>query len=264
MNRRLAAIILLLMATLPMVVYADTSLSDLAGNNSAYTEDYDDEYYDEEANKASGSSSAKDRTNEMLKGLSETSDVSLEDPTVQKVASPLKKGVTIVVQILCYVITIGLILRTTLDLTYITLPFTRGLLGGASMMAQSGQMGGMGGMDSMGGMDPYGGGMGGQMGGYGGQMGGYGGYGAPRRRSSGNRRGGTAGGFSWVSESAVRAVASGGTPLVVYAKDMSIYLVCTPILLVLTITGTLADFGFVLGSGVSTIIENLGAFFVGA
>ena len=69
-----------------------------------------------------------------------------------KANSKIKKVAGVVVQMLCYLITILLVLRVLIDLAYITLPFSRNLLApGRTGVAQSAMPGGMGGMGGMGG-----------------------------------------------------------------------------------------------------------------
>ena len=245
--RRLLVLLFVILATLPIAVYAEPSLADLgsAAQDTGVS------------SRTSGSgSTALEQTNEMLQGLSSVTDMSEQNETVGKIVSPVQKIIVIIVQTLCYILTLGLTLRFTCDLTYILLPFSRGILAPGGMPPTQGAAGGM---DPMGGMGDMGGyGMGGDYG-----MGGYGmggGY-APRRRSTGRgRRNGGAGGFSLVSETAVMAVQSGESPLKIYAKDMLIVVVATPILLVLLLTGTLADLGFTIGAALSSFIGQAGLF----
>jgi cytochrome c oxidase assembly factor CtaG len=70
--------------------------------------------------------------------------------------------------------------------------------------------------------------------------------------------------IQWVSNAALNAVATESTvgpdgkangPFKTYIKDMVVVLVLTPVLLVLALTGVLADLGFVIGMGLETIIR---------
>lgn len=249
MRRMTVLLLFLMLAIFPVATYAESSLTDLA--NSAASQSSD-------TTRSGSGSDAVAQTNEMLQGLSAVTDVSEQDETVKKMVTPLQSAVTIIVQALAYIITLGLSVRILCDLTYITLPFLRGLLGPG--VQQGGPAG-----------NAYGGGYGYDNGGYG--SGGYGnggygnggygngGYGRRNyggRQNVGNQPGGVGGGFQLVSEAAVGAVQAGVSPLKTYAKDMLGILILTPILLVLVITGTLADLGFTIGSLVSSLIGQAG------
>lgn len=195
-----------------------------------------------------------------------------------KVNQGVKKVATFIIQILAYGVTCLMVVRVVLDLTYITLPFTRSILangyGGQVMgqqgMGQPGMGGGMGGM-GMGGM-----GMGGGYGMRGGM--GMGGMGMNRMGMGGmGMQGGSQPGASpamgrvqWVSTAALNAVTnetqSGPdgrpqSPLKMYSKDMIPMLTVTPILLVLAISGVLSDLGFMLGELLTRAISGLGNMF---
>lgn len=201
-----------------------------------------------------------------------------------KVNQGIKKVASFIIQILAYGVTCLMVVRVVLDITYITLPFTRSILangyGGQAMgqqgMGQPGMGGGMGmGMGGMGmgrGMGMGGMGMGGMgmnrmgMGGMG-AMGGMGGMGM-----QGSQPGATPamGRVQWVSTAALNAVASETmpgpdgrpqSPLKAYAKDMTVMLTVTPILLVLAISGVLADLGFMIGELLTRAISGVGNMF---
>lgn len=198
-----------------------------------------------------------------------------------KVNQGIKKVATFIIQILSYGVTCLMVVRVVLDLTYITLPFTRSILangyGGQVMgqqgMGQPGMGGGMGGM-GMGGMGM---GMGGGYGMRGGM--GMGGMGMNRMGMGGmgGMQGGSQPGASpamgrvqWVSTAALNAVTnetqSGPdgrpqSPLKMYSKDMIPMLTVTPILLVLAISGVLSDLGFMLGELLTRAISGMGNMF---
>lgn len=220
---------------------------------------------------------------EYIDSLKGATDLSQTSEVAASVNSALNKVVTIIVQILAYGITILLTVKVLLDLLFITIPFTRTFLGnGYAGNAQAGMdnpaMGGMAGMNSPIGGGMYGGGMmGGGLGGYGGMSGGYGGmsggmYGRGRYGMGGGMMNGMAGGMNgmgamqpgqqpamtgriqWVSNAALNAVAAENVPdgkvatsLRLYAKDMVVYLIATPILLVLAMSGALTELGFLVG-----------------
>lgn len=197
-------------------------------------------------------------------------------PVMNKVAS-------IIVQILSYLITIGLTVRVVLDLTYIVLPFTRSFLSNGYMgNAQAGAggmpnqaMGGMGGMNGMGG-GMMGGGMMGGMGMHGGmgmnRMGGMGMGGMQGGMQNGmnNQNMSRMGEIQWVSNAALNAVAAESqpgpdgkavSPFKLYVKDMTVIMVVTPILLGLALTGTLTNLGFLLGDVICAGINSIGGMF---
>jgi len=165
-----------------------------------------------------------------------------------------------------------------LDLLFIAIPFSRGLLangyagnaqagGGAGMQ---GGMGGMGGMGSMGGMGGFGMNRGGfgynRMGAMGGMSGGM--AGGP---AGANQQDTMVGRIQWVSNAALNAVAAESSvdpqtgkavsPFKIYVKDMAVTLVAVPVLLVLAITGALTNLGFLIGKAVAAAIGKIGGMF---
>ena len=187
-----------------------------------------------------------------------------------------------IVVILSYIIVTFMVVRIMLDLTFITLPFTRTFLAnGYSGNAQSsgqGMQNMAGGMPGMNGMGGYGGGFGGGYGGrygggYGGAMGGFGAQNQMMNNLSGqnammNRNSSMVGNIQFVSNAALNAVATESaigpdgktqSPYKIYFKDMTITLVCVPILIVLASTGVLAQFGFAIGNVITSLIVKAGS-----
>ena len=135
---------------------------------------------------------------------------------------------------------------------------------------QGGMAGGMGGMQGgMGGMgmSRYGG-----MGGMGmnrGMGGMAGGMGAMNNQMAGaSQQPNMTGRIQWVSNAALNAVAGENipgpdgravSPFKLYVKDMTVVLVITPILLVLAMTGTLTNLGFLLGDAIAKGIAGVGS-----
>jgi len=212
-------------------------------------------------------------TNQYLNDLSQATSLNVDFKGTSNAQAAIKKVASIIVQVLSYFLVAFLVVRIVIDLIYIALPFTRSFLangyggnaaaGGGGMGMQQPGMGGMGMGAGMGGM-----GMG-RMG-----MGGMGGMGM-NRMGMGGMQGGMQGGqmgatpamgrVQWVSNAALNAVASESMPgpdgkpqsaLKYYAKDMTVVLVITPILLTLAITGTLTNLGFLLGDLISKGITN--------
>ena len=194
-------------------------------------------------------------------GIKDAGNLSANLGEANKVAEPLKTGVGFVVGVIATAIPLLLVLRVMLDLLYIFIPFSRGLLGGGAQPAAGG-MGGFGG-----------GGFGG--GGFGGGMSGG--------MSGGQGQGGR---IQWVSNQAMNAVAmesgqqsSGGgfggggfgggfggggaqqapvgSAFKLYSKDMVITLTIAPIMLILAISGVLTSLGTALGQAAVGIIQNL-------
>lgn len=177
-----------------------------------------------------------------------------------KISSTIRSWAAFIVRVLSYFITAFLVVRVMLDLTYVGLPFTRSLLAnGYGGTAQGGQQNGMGMNNGMG------------MG-----MGGYGmhsGYGMNRMGMNGmqgqSQQGATAamGRVQWVSNAALNAAESekingpDGKPqsaVKLYAKDMTVVLIITPILLTLAITGVLQNLGFLIGDMLVRLINGVG------
>lgn len=215
---------------------------------------------------------------DIIKDLGKATDMTEKMPEVERAGHGIKKIVTILVQIISYAITFGLALRVALDLMFIGLPFTRGLLAnGYTGNPQAGA----GGIPTPSGMPPGAGmtpgvGIGHGYGyGYGYGYGGYhhhrpfgfspfgmGGFINPAAQGSG-----FFGKIQWVSNAALNAVAAESTlgpdgrpisPLKVYVKDMMLVLVVTPILLVLAVSGVLTQLGLMLGELIANAIKSFG------
>ena len=199
-----------------------------------------------------------------------------DSASTAKVNSGLSRIASFLIQILSYFLTAFLAVRVVLDLVYIAIPFSRSILSngyegnaGAGGMQQPGMGGmGMGGM-GMGGMGMRGGyGMGGMgmnrmgMGGMG--MGGMGSMNGMQGQGGASP---AMGRVQFVSTAALNAVASESMPgpdgrpqsaLKIYAKDMTVVLVITPVLLTLAATGVLTKLGFLIGDMLARAIANIG------
>ena len=212
-------------------------------------------------------------TEQYLDDMKKANDLSAPSPGATKVNQGITKVASFIVQILSYFITAFLVVRVLVDLCYICVPFTRSFLangyggnpqaGGGIGMQQSGM--GMG-MNSGMGM-----GMGAGIGG----MGMHGGYGMNRMGMGGiGMQGGSVPGANpamgraqWVSTAALNAAAAEQivgpdgkaiSPLKMYAKDMIVVLVITPVLLTLAITGVLTDLGFLIGKLIADTVSGIG------
>lgn len=219
---------------------------------------------------------------DFISSLQGSTDLTGHQEVVENAKPVMNKIASIIVQLLSYLITIGLTIRVVLDLTYITLPFTRSFLGNGYMgNAQAGAGGmpnqAMGGMGGMGMGSPMGGGMGmggmgmGRMGGMGmNRMGGMGGMQGGMQNGMNNQNMSRMGETQWVSNAALNAVAAESqpgpdgkavSPFKLYVKDMTVIMVVTPILLTLALTGTLTDLGFLLGDVICAGINSIGGMF---
>ena len=86
-----------------------------------------------------------------------------------------------------------------------------------------------------------------------------------------NQQGNMAGRVQFVSNAALNAVAAqsqvdpqtGATvnPYKAYAKDMIVTLIVVPILLILALSGTLMDLGFLAGNAIAEGLQGLGGMF---
>lgn len=236
---------------------------------------------------SSQDTSREDRTQRFISGLNKAGDLASADIEGTEAATEWIRVIAAwIVQVLSYAITAFLAVRVVLDLTYIALPFTRGILAngyagnaqaGAGGMPNSMVGGGMGqpgmgmGMGGMGGMGMGGMGMGGMgmRGGYGmNRMGGMGAMGGGMGATPGmNQQGNMLGRVQWVSNAALNAVASestvgpdgkGNSPFKTYIHDMVIVLIMVPVLLVLAATGALTSLGFMLGNLLCDAIASIG------
>lgn len=218
-----------------------------------------------------------DYTEEYIKNVKEATDLSEPSAGAQRLNQGISKFASFIVQVIAYFVTAFLVVRVILDLCYIVIPFTRSFLangyqgnpqaGGGMQPGMQPGMGGMGGM-GMGGMGMGGGMYGrGMMGGgmMGGGMYGRGGMGGMGMQQQGATP--SLGRIQWVSTAALNAAAAeqvvgpdgkAVSPLKMYAKDMAVVLIITPILLTLAISGALTDLGFLIGQLITDGLENVG------
>lgn len=239
---------------------------------------------EEPGNGNGGASTGKDSFDSQIDSLQQAASLPVSDSEgASKINQGVSKVAGFVVQVLAYAATALLALRVLLDLIYIAIPFSRSFLangyGGNAQAGSGGMPGAMGGMPgAMGGMSPMGG-MGGMgMGGYGGRYGGMGmggmaggmGMGMPGAMQQGMSQPGASpamGRIQWISNAALNAVAAETVvgpdgkpvnPLKIYAKDMIIILVITPIFLILAVTGALTKLGIIAGELIAEGIANIG------
>jgi hypothetical protein len=267
----LAVACMLTFGTPAISVYAN-SLDDIVNEETADTTDSSADNSNS-SDQTSTSSEYVTANDAYINNIKEATTLSEPSAGATKVNEGIKKVASFIVQILSYFVTALLVVRVLLDLTYITLPFMRSALAngyqgngaatGNTGMGMQGGMG-MGGGMSMGGMGGYGMNRGMGMGGYG--MGG----GMGMNRGMGGMQGASpsTGRTQWVSNAALNAVAAEScvgndgkavSPLKMYAKDMFIVLIITPVLLLLAITGTLTNLGFMIGDLIVSMVNGIGS-----
>ena len=216
-------------------------------------------------------SSTQREAKEFVNSLSNASDMTVMTDTAQRAAAPLQKIVTIVVQVISYVLVLGLTLRVAFDLVYIVLPWFRGILGGNSPggagqgMPQQGQGFGNSGFGGAG----FGGAGFGARPGFGSPGFGNSGFGSPGIGAPGAQQGmQPTRGIKLVSDAAIAAVIASQTPgpdgsfqspFRIYVKDMAFVCILTPIMLILAMTGALTTLGLHLGSLLAGLISNISA-----
>lgn len=278
--------VVIAMSISPITVMAASTLDDVITNNEQ-TENQQpvEEIPSNNTQQTGGTTNPSDigglyqQNGAMIDDIQSASELDEPSSGASKVNQGIKKVASFIINIAAYATTILMTARVVLDLLYIAVPFSRSILangyGGQAMGGQAG-MGqpGMGGMGSMG------------MGGMGMGMGGMGmnrgmGMGMGMNRGMGMGMGGmqqgsqpgatpAMGRIQWISTAALNAVASeqvpgpdgrAQSPLKMYAKDMTVILVITPIMLVLAVSGVLVNLGFMLGDLLTRAISGLGNMF---
>lgn len=204
-----------------------------------------------------------------------TVDLTEKQPQMKKIEKDINPYVALVLQILVWAITVGVTGVALLDFLYIVIPPARKLLSGGNMgIANQGQQ-------------QQGNGMGGFGGGFGGGMGGMGGGAFNRFGGGGFDRfgGGMGGGMNgqqqqgmqtdkicFVSNSALNAVAcekeigpdgKSRNALKIWGSQMIVLLIAVPILLVLSSSGVLFQFGLAIGEVLMGLIRSVGNGFRG-
>ena len=269
-------LIIAMSSVLAMPVYG-SSLSDIAGRNNTQTvapstqaqvqgatPNPANSSQNNQATRNSGSSSNKNSIkidksrSDTINNLAGAADFSGDSQIANDFQASTKPYMMAVMQILCWSIMALLGLSVLLDMLYLVFPPTRGLLGGGagatsatSGTATSGSFGG-GGFGSSGG---FGGGFGG--GGFGGGF-----SGAPASPTPVKPAGGA--GFCIVSQEAINAATAVNpqtgqlkSSVSAYAKTAWLKLILTPILLALTITGSLQQIGLTIASILINLIKSI-------
>lgn len=191
--------------------------------------------------------------------IANSAKLDTESESARRVGNVMNSWAAKLMQIMGYVISIGLGLITGLDLCYIAIPPLRGILAnghaGTPDTGAQGQAGGMGGMGMSSGMGGMGMGMSGGMG-----MGMSGGMGMRGGMGANGAQGQQAAQTQWVTNAALNAVASsasGVNPFKVYFKQQAVVCIMAPTIFVLAATGVLSKFGFMLGNAISKWGNNI-------
>lgn len=244
MNKKLKTLVTVVAITMCMssVTFADPTLDSII-NNQTVTE---------QGTTSEGTTSNSSDKSSFIEGLNQASDLTANVEKANKLTASAKEGAAFIVNILSYLIVLGVAIRVTLDLAYVTLPFTRGLLGKGASAPSNQPMGGM--SSGFGGGGFGGGGFGGNSGGFGGHSGGFGGGGFGGGMGQQSQQ--QSPGVQWISNAAIAAVSS-PNPFKTYSKDMMIVLIVTPILLVLAATGVLTSLGLQIGSLLVDFIQSV-------
>lgn len=261
----LVAVCMLALGIPTIEVYANT-LDDLTSTDTQTEQS-------SESNKTNnGSNTSQDKYNQQfIEDIQGATQLDPPSESVKGINAGISKAVSFLVQILAYLLTGGLTVRCIVDLLYIGVPFFRKWLSnGYQGMAQQGPQGGMqngmgmGGMNGMGGM-----GMGGGMYGRGGMgMGGMG-MGGMNGMGMNGMQNGMQGGMQgnqfniqFVSDEALNAVETAKVqqinPFKIYAKSMLVTLVLAPILIVLSVSGVVAQLGFLIGNAIASGVAGIG------
>ena len=268
-------LVLAMSTSLVLPVYG-SSLSDIAGRNSTQTVQPSTQAQSQtqvqsqtqpqvqagNSSGSSGSSSVNIKIDKSRSGivndLAGAADFSGDSQIAKEFQNSTRPFTMAVMQILSWVIMFFLGLSVILDILYLVAPPLRGILSGGagatsatSGTATSGSFGG--GFGNSG----FGGGFGGGGGFSGGGFGGMNSNPTPVKPAGGA-------GFCLVSQEAINAATAVNpqtgqlkSSIAAYAKTAWIKLVLTPILLVLTLTGTLQQIGFTLVSIIINIVKSI-------
>ena len=206
-----------------------------------------------------------------IQGLNEAADLSPEVEGTSKIIAPLRYGVAFVVQVLAFIIITGMALSVVLDLTYLAVTPLRSVLsnGYSGSALPAGQQASV----QPGGFQP-----GGFQSLYNFKQGPTSGFGPPQTQvglpgamnpgQPGQPNNGPGGHIQLVSKAALDAAANEGTIdpntsktrglISLYMKGMGLKLVLIPVLLILVVTGSLTNLGFVVADVLVAVIRLLG------
>ena len=200
-------------------------------------------------------------SDDFMTSLREASRLDTNTDGAEQVNGWIKTIAAYIVRILSYFLVAFLIVRIVLDMVYIAIPFTRHFFSNGYQAQPQPPQSPMGAMQSGMGANPMGGMQ--RQGGMGGSPMGMNPMAAQSQAGASPALGRT----QWISTAALQAVANENQPgpdgrpqsaYKLYAKDMVVVLVVTPILLTLAITGVLNNLGFLIGGAIEKMILSVG------
>lgn len=241
--------------------------SAFAGNGASSLEDLQrqaqETTVDVENNSSQGTKKSDTSGKSAIGNISRAAAMDTESEQMREIGGVMNSFAAKVMQLIGYVISIGLGLITALDIVYIAIPPLRGILanGYVGTGDQGGANNGMGTNMMNGAASSYGTGYGGFNGGY---NSGYGQHannmqmgmaaGAQQNNQPSNGR------MQFVTNAALNAVASassGMNPFKVYFKQQAAVCILAPTMFVLAATGVLSKLGFMLGQAASRWLGNI-------
>ena len=202
----------------------------------------------------------------VIQGLDEAAVLSPEVEGTQKIIAPLRYGVAFVVQVLSFIIITGMALSVVLDLTYLAVTPLRSVLsnGQTGSTLPAGQQAQPGGFQPAWFPSTFNF-----------KQGPVNGFGPPQTQGGlsgamnpGQPNPGPGGRIQLVSKAALDAAANEGTIdpntsktrglISLYMKGMGLKLILIPVLLILVVTGSLTNLGFVVADVLVAVIRLLG------
>lgn len=178
----------------------------------------------------------EERNKDFINGINEAGNMASTDiQGAEEITSAIKYIAAWIVQVLSYTITCLLVVRIVLDLAYIALPFLRKFLNrgqpGAGEM-QGSMIGGQ--------QNPR--------------------YGSINQGTPMGDKAPSSMQIQWISNAAINAVeqeTNGNKAFRLYVKEMIVVLVFVPVLITLTVTGTLTNLGFTIGGALVSLLSSL-------
>lgn len=239
-RKRILAIGILVLGLMPSTVSAD-SLSDMISNSNSGVAESTDTKQDTSTKIVD---SVDEGTKELVGTLAPFTKMDEIDERAVNAAEPIKQMMSGICQVMLFVCIALLPFRCLCDIMYVAFPFLRGVLTGEVGVKSGGRGAEIGDY----GDDPMGGGFGG----------GFGGGGRSRGSRSGGRQ--SKGGSRFVSGAVIAAVNGGKTSVWgVCGKEIILLCIAVPSLMVLTMTGVLAQLGLVIGEVLVGIANSLGS-----
>lgn len=264
MKRVFALFLAIGIIAMPMSVVLANTLDQVIQGNSKETVENVQPAQDNKSAEVKGNNGDENKysnTKSYINNMKKAADLSRYDTSgAQKVNDGIGNGAAYIVNVASYALISALTVMTILDLIYIKLPMTRGILGGGAQAQQQNSGGFGGGFGNSG----FGGGFGG--GGFGGGFGSFGGGSSFGGSSFGGGAQQQGKKIQFVSGAAITAAAAEGQPgpdgtpqgpFKIYTKHLIIMLITIPVLLTLTVSGVLVNLGFLIGEVLSNAISGI-------